>query len=90
MSVPRATALLWTEHSVYEVDESTRMIRRAGGRHAPSPRVGEGWKPFLVLQAEVGRPALIVWSVQENGHAPSTLISPVVAVERLEEARGSG
>lgn len=75
--------LIWTESSVYEVDGQAKRIRRTLGLHAPTDRVGAGWKPFSSVHARVGAPAEILWRVTQEGVFQMTMTSNVVAIESL-------
>jgi hypothetical protein len=73
--------VIWTQSSVYEVDQKAKLIRRTGGIRPPTRRVGEGWKPFLTLRARPGAPAEILWRITEEGIFQMTVTTPVLAIQ---------
>jgi hypothetical protein len=73
--------LIWTESSVYEVDERAKRIRRTMGLDPPTDRVGIGWKTFEAVRAEIGLPAEILWRITPDGVCKMTITSNVVAIE---------
>ena len=77
---------IWTESSVYEVDEGNKQIRRTMGLHPPSERIGVGWKPFNSIHVKVGAPAEILWRITPEGVFQMTVTSNVVAIEPEESA----
>lgn len=85
MTTPgRRLLIVWTQSSVYEVDEKVKLIRRTGGVNPPTERTGLGWKPFHSFHAEAGAPAEILWRITEAGTLQMTITSNVVAVEIAE------
>lgn len=85
----RARMLFWTQSSVYEVDRSTRRIRRVQGDRPPTARTGLGWKAYREIQVEVGRSAVILWALTPEGILQTTVTSVVMAVEDQAEDRPS-
>lgn len=81
--------LFWTQSSVYEVDRSTRRIRRVQGDRPPTARTGLGWKAYREIQVEVGRSAVILWALTPEGILQTTVTSVVMAVEDQAEDRPS-
>jgi hypothetical protein len=73
--------VIWTQSSVYEVDQKARLIRRTGGIRPPTGRVGETWKPFLTIRAMLGAPAEILWRITEEGIFQMTVTTPVLAIQ---------
>ena len=83
MTIDSSVLMLWTESSVYEVDQQAKLIRRTMGMRPPTDRVGIGWKPFQTIHVEVGLPAEILWRVAPGGLMRMTITSNVVAIESL-------
>ena len=73
--------LIWTQFSVYEVDEVEMRVRRVLGDKPPTGRTGTGWRPYRQIQVEVGLPAVILWAITAEGVLQTTVTSRVVAVE---------
>lgn len=81
--IPRATHLIWTAFSVYEVDTVLGQIRRVGGVAPPTERVGVGWKQFLLVRFSSGKRGVIVWEVRAD-ITRATETSVVEAIEVLQ------
>jgi hypothetical protein len=79
--------MFWTQSSVYEVDQSTRRIRRVQGDRSPTARTGLGWRTYRELQVEVGRSAVILWALTPEGILQTTVTSTVMALEDQAEDR---
>ena len=68
-----------TEKSVYEIDETKKLIRRREGLSLPTPRQGNDgeWKEYICISVS---PAymIIQWGWNNNGTARCTITSRVV------------
>ena len=84
MTAKGATMLIWTQFSIYEVDEAAKMVRRIQGAKPPTDRVGTGWRPYSNIQAAVGTPAVILWDINKEGVWQMTAISNIVAIQTTE------
>ena len=68
--------------SVYEVNESTKKIRRIFGKGSATPRQGKDqeWKDYLSITTTYDNCLLITWSI-ENNVAKTTMTSPLIEAE---------
>lgn len=60
---------VYTENSIYEVDEEDNRIRRVNSNHEPTPRQEEDgvWQEFGTVEGlEEGSPMLIIWGSDED------------------------
>lgn len=78
--------IVHTLNSQYEIEGN--KMRRIYGKAAPTPRQGIDcdWKQFIELMEppQVGKPLVIVWSVDlENEVARTTMTSLVTAIDPL-------
>ena len=73
--------LIWTQFSVYEVDEVKMRVRRVLGDKPPTARTGTDWRPYHQIQVEIGLPAVILWAITAEGVLQTTVTSKVVAME---------
>lgn len=80
--IPAATHVIWTDFSVYEVDKTLGLIRRAGGLHAATPRVGADWRAYCGIKFTVGSKGLIIWTI-DPGVTRATQTSIVVGIEEV-------
>lgn len=71
--------VLTTQNSVYEINESDKLIRRVHSNHEPTPRQGADgvWQSYRSL--EWLRDGLIIdWGDNPNGSAKCTWTSKVL------------
>jgi hypothetical protein len=78
--------------SVYEIDETTKHIRRLLGNAAPTVRQGSDgeWKRYhSITNVMIGSNVLIVWRINREADAEtvlcSTLTSKVKEVRHVED-----
>jgi hypothetical protein len=70
--------------SVYQWDREQGRIRRLSGDMPPTSRVGDGWKTAIHVHLEVGRSAVIVWAITDEGISQTTVTSFVVEINHAE------
>ena len=78
--------------STYEVDDSTKQVRRLTGKADPTPRQGKdgAWRKYAdITEARVGQPVVIFWTDEVKpfddsppGAMPSTMTSLVTSIEQ--------
>jgi hypothetical protein len=69
--------------SNYELDLERQRIRRLSGSRPSTNRQGSDgeWKEFFSISVPtIGQELIIVWSLDDNGTAKSTLTSPLVSL----------
>lgn len=82
---PDPTAIIKTEHSVYEIDKDRCRVRRLTSDHDPTPRQGEDgdWKGYEDLRF-MADGMFIIWGFTYSGIAQGTLTSRILEINGVD------